>query len=190
MIDAHLVMNVLNQMAARDFKQHGVEDPLLFALSDYLQEALRSQEYQGMSALPLSKEVRLLEVHAKLLAAVYRSELSLSIELNQDSVLILKPGFVARVVGCLLQSSLPQFAGSWHVQVNFDGDAGSFGDVKTTITFRNTAQNHTLDMAVAKRRLEKLCKAEDCLRSAYWYQDQPQQLQLVCNFGAVKSSTQ
>lgn len=187
MIDAHLVMNVLNQMAANDFKLHGGEDPLLFALSDYLQEALRSQDFQGIFALPLSKEVKHLEVHAQLLAAVYRAELNLNAELKQDAILLLKPGFVARVVGCLLQSCQPQFGGTWNLRVVFERDPGSLGDLKSTFEFANSSPNHVLDMQVAKHRLDKLCKAEDCLRSVFWSQPDSQRIQLICNFGAVKA---
>ena len=62
-LDAHLVMNVLNQMAAEDFHDRGVEDPALFALSGYLQEVFRQQTSPRST---LADGARLLETHLNL----------------------------------------------------------------------------------------------------------------------------
>ncbi|RYX93628.1 MAG: hypothetical protein EOO28_17700 [Comamonadaceae bacterium] len=66
-VDTHLVMNAMNQIAARDISISGVENPLLFALSDYLRESLSRLDTEIVS---LRSAIKLAEAHLMLHACV------------------------------------------------------------------------------------------------------------------------
>jgi len=62
-VDAHLVMNCLNQTAAYFHSRTGLEDPRLFALADYLRLIFRSS---AEASIPMEDEWAMLQAYVQL----------------------------------------------------------------------------------------------------------------------------
>ncbi|MDO9403244.1 MAG: hypothetical protein Q7T87_04375 [Polaromonas sp.] len=70
-------MNAMNQIAARDISLSGTENPLLFALSDYLREALSRLE---MPVVSIRNDARIMEAHLLLHGCVAHGAVTVSVE--------------------------------------------------------------------------------------------------------------
>lgn len=111
-LDSHLVMNALNQIAAADFLAHGLENPLLFALSDYLQEAL---PVSVQPSIKLARELRLLKAYVELCAKTANAEIDVHLQssaLEQTSV---RTGVLAALAAALLRGMQPAQNGRWRL---------------------------------------------------------------------------
>lgn len=70
--DAHLVMNSLNQVAARMHSNSGEEDPRLFAVADYLRFVFQAG---SDDRLPIRHELQLLQSYVQLIGRTRATEI-------------------------------------------------------------------------------------------------------------------
>lgn len=80
--DSHLIMNVLNQLAASMHARLGDEDPRLFALADYLRLVLR---YGTTDWIPVHEEFLLLQSYVQLVARNRMIDLSFEFSPGADN---------------------------------------------------------------------------------------------------------
>lgn len=116
-VDTHLVLNVLNQMAAKNFLHRGEEDPALFALADYLQQAL----VQRTNAT-LGDDVRLFETHLKLSALMNIIKLDLHISGIVDLADRPSVPCLFEVISSLLAAVRPQLGSRWRTKFRLEQD--------------------------------------------------------------------
>lgn len=182
LIDAHLIMNVLNHLAARDFVEQRGEDAWLFSLSDYLQEALRQQRLQSLT---LADDVRLVEPHLNLSALVRSAELDLTIELGRDLGNRLANRCLFELANCLLASMRPQFGGQWRMRIKLAEMPEAFTGFSLLVELESTdASQATVDRRAAQTTLDEL-SAETCaVGNVIWFQESPSRLRLECTVSA------
>lgn len=178
-LDAHLVMNVLNQMAAEDFHDRGVEDPALFALSGYLQEVFRQQISPRST---LADGARLLETHLNLYSLVHDSKIELSISMNEKMADRPAEHRLFQLADCLLAAIQPKFGGRWrmHFALEVDGDVPSAMRIMVDLQAM-AGETQGIDMPAAQLGLAGIEHA-DCphITKVVWTQHQPTDLRLEC----------
>lgn len=116
-VDTHLIMNAMNQIAARDISLSGIENPLLFALSDYLRESLSKLD---IAAVNIRTDVRHAEAHLMLHACVAHSTMEMDVSGCPADVFKIPRGTLAVLaVGCTKALRLPAH-GRWQLLLSFD----------------------------------------------------------------------
>ena len=178
-LDAHLVMNVLNQMAAEDFHDRGVEDPALFALSGYLQEVFRQQASPRST---LADGARLLETHLNLYSLVHGSKIELSILMNEKMADRPAEHRLFQLADCLLAATQPKFGGRWrmHFALEADGDVPSAMRILLDLQAM-AGETQSIDLPAAQLGLASIERG-DCphITKVVWTQHQPTDLRLEC----------
>lgn len=120
LVDSHLVMNVLNNLAAEDYTKRETENLLLFALSDYLREVFYRIDRPSLS---LFDEIKSLRVHVNLLAEVSGWKVSYSINNTvENTKLKVVPGCLVHIFNCLLNSFQSHPGASWALSVNISDE--------------------------------------------------------------------
>lgn len=190
MLDSHLVMNALNLMAARDFRERGEENALLFALSDYLQEAL---QHPMSSALTLGQECKLARTQLTLLAELCERTATFEVSAPPQVLSTLLPaGSVARVVAALFSSASPRQMASLQITADFAQTAPD-GPLSVTLDLLKSPSDQTIDMAVCRQRTEALWTVGDCPVAlegeAGWQQRRPDHLQLTYRLAPLPGMT-
>ncbi|WP_287065349.1 hypothetical protein, partial [Ramlibacter sp.] len=118
--DVHLVMNAFNRLAARAMAQGGEEDPLLFALADYLRATLSGsmdaqvslgQEVQALATLVVLEEE----------TAGAHIEFRLACELG---AFLAPRGLLLAVAGALLRARRPRSGGAWVLTLRCEPQGG------------------------------------------------------------------
>lgn len=181
--DSHLVLNVLNQIAADDFRSSGTDNPLLFALSGYLQEIFLQINCNDLS---LSNEIKILRAYVSLLGVANRRHIDLNVVFRERSCINLPRGWVARIARCMSSAIRPHLAGDWHMQAVLGGDLCSEA-IAISVELKGLASHQVADMECARRQFETWCveNAEYLdIRSTQWLQSEPRQLRLICNISA------
>jgi len=177
--DAHLVMNVLNQMAAEDFRTRGVEDPALFALSDYLQEVFRQQ---ASSRTTLADEVRLVETYLNLYARVHGCKLDLNISMSGNLAGRPADRCLFQFANCVLGATRPKFGGQWQMRFAMEADSELETSMRVVVHVQAVAgESQSIDLPVAQKKLADIeSGGHPPLKKIVWTQQQPTDLQLEC----------
>ena len=116
-VDTHLIMNAMNQIAARDISINGTENPLLFALSDYLRESLSRLDVDAVS---IRTDVRLAEAHLMLHACVAHSDIQLDVSgVPVDFFKVTRGTLPVLAIGCLKALRLSPQVG-WRMHIVFE----------------------------------------------------------------------
>ena len=150
MIDSHLVMNVLNLMAARDFKEHGRESPLLFALSDYLHVAFLHQEE---NTLLLVDELATLKARVSLVAEVQAGQIELIVHNGGQSHWRVKPGALSSVAAGLLGLARGHQSRVARLTMAMESTADALGRTRVTVEMVELNEGDIYDLNAASRRL-------------------------------------
>lgn len=166
LVDSHLVMNALNQLAALQIGPPDPDNPLVFVLSDYLRETLSTLE---SSALPLAQEIKLMEAHLMLQACVSHTAVELAVTGAQAALAAqATPGSAARgtlseVVISVFKSVHPRTQAQWTMDVALAPAAhADQAGIQCTISVSTPAGTHPLDTSTVQRELEQL----EAVRSA------------------------
>ena len=178
-VDAHLVMNVLNQMAAEDFHDRGVEDPALFALSSYLQEVFRQQASPRST---LADGARLLETYLHLYSLVHGSKIELSIAMNEKTANRPADRCLFQLANCLLTATRPKFGGRWRIHFALQAEGETARSLQILVDLQAMAgESQCIDMAAAQLSLENIEHAGHYrITAAVWTQTQPTDVRLQC----------
>lgn len=178
-LDAHLVMNVLNQMAAEDFHDRGVEDPALFALSGYLQEVFRQQTNPRST---LVDGARLLETYLNLYSLVHGSKIELSILMNEEMAGRLADHRLFQFANCLLAATQPKFGGRWRMHFALEADGDLPSSMRILVDLQAMAgEAQGIDMPAAQLGLAGMEHADNShITRVAWTQHQPTDLRLEC----------
>lgn len=147
--DVHLVMNAFNRLAARAVAQGGDEDPLLFALADYLRATLSGST--GVHA-PLGQEAQALATLVVLEAetAKARIEFTLASELPPGMA---PRGLLLAAAGVLLRARRPRSGGDWVMALRCEAQGG---DRCLELGLRARGTGGSCDVAAAMAQLQPL----------------------------------
>ena len=178
-VDVHLVMNVLNQMAAEDFHDRGVEDPALFALSGYLQEVFRQQASPRST---LADGARLLETYLHLYSLVHGSKIELSIAMNEKTANRPADRCLFQLANCLLTAIRPKFGGRWRMHFALQTEDEPTSSMRILVDLQAMAgETQTIDMAAAQLSLENIeCASQPHIMEVVWTQPQSTDIRLQC----------
>ncbi len=139
-MDINLVMNAINQIAARDGRKARAAHPLLFALSDYLHGAL--------SALPdrsVRRQLELAGAHASLYAGVQRCSLALSVVNCPHATVTIRRGLFSEIVLCLLRHVKLEPGDRWKVRLCFDSTIGADNSLGFSLALITRSQRALID---------------------------------------------
>lgn len=189
MVDSHLVMNVLNLMAARDFKERGEENPLLFALSDYLQEALQRS---AAATVSLRSELRLLNKHLQLLAELREKPAMADISSSPNAQDVLLPsGALTRVAAAFFSAAASRQSDLLQMQCDISAP-DEHGLLQISFTVRKPDAGSALDMVACQKRIKELWASSQWpmrLESdVAWRQDRPEHLQLSYTLASLPAA--
>lgn len=178
-VDAHLVMNVLNQMAAEDFHDRGVEDPALFALSGYLQEFFRQQASPRST---LADGVRLLETYLHLYSLVHGSKIEMSISMNEKTANRSTDRCLFQLANCLLTATRPKFGGRWRMHFTLQEEDQPASSMRIVVDLQAMAgESQGIDMVAAQLSLVNVEHAgQPRIMDAVWTQPQSSDVRLQC----------
>jgi hypothetical protein len=165
-VDGHLVMNVLNQLAAQSYLQSGKECTQIFALSEYLSEALRQI---GDRYNTLRQDAHLLRLHLQLLATLHRFELELKIMMETNDAHKIQKGSLYALSQCFFQSATPAYGGKWKMHVTLCNDINSPHTLRTIIEMQGVSHGQNLGLtsachhvcnAVTRKLVNVVCEAK------------------------------
>jgi len=152
LIDTHLIMNALNQIAARDIDQKRGENPLLFALSDYLREALTKLDSLHQS---VKHDAQLMETHLLLYSNVAHIRIELEIiNLPATSVLVSR-GMLSKLAITMMKA-IRSASNSWHMQVAFENIDHASKFLEFCIAIRSIGFVEKIDLSTVRNDLAQL----------------------------------
>lgn len=109
--DVHVVMNAMNRLAARTLAQGREEDPLLFALADYLRATLSTS---ASSRLGLAQEVEALAALVVLEQEISGARIELRTARPLPQVRVPR-GMLLAAAAALLRARRPKSGGAWRL---------------------------------------------------------------------------
>lgn len=149
--DAHLVMNSLNQVAARMHSSTGEEDPRLFAVADYLRFV-----FQGGSEdrLPIRHELQLLQSYVQLVGRTRATEIPFEFSpgVDDDNDIVVPRHLSCDLVMALMRALQGDTRKAAGLRVSFEnGTTGSAYALRCTVAAGDVARMiRRLDIEVAK----------------------------------------
>ncbi|MBP8018845.1 MAG: hypothetical protein KAY82_02300 [Hylemonella sp.] len=163
-IDTHLIMNAMNQMAAMDRAAGRGENPVLFALSDYLREAL-FQIYKVQ--VEIFRERQLLQAYLELKASMSQCVFDLDFQGDWGSDIQVFRGVLAEIVSQFIAGT--DIESGAHCQLSLVMDAGpnaQIEGVSVRLNLTRIGSTHAVAESVFKNRMMQL----NCIvnQSATW----------------------
>ncbi len=152
-VDSHLVMNVLNQLAAHDYSERGEENPLLFALSDYLRDVFLMLDHPLAS---LAHEARLMEAHATLVAQAMGVDLGFTASAFNADASYLQPGTLTAVAGAMLKAAKPAAGTRWQLALTSSADPARPGSRVAMVDLSGLSASCEINLESAQLQVQKL----------------------------------